>query len=122
MKFSIKNKIAASFIVAFFLTLFFSFIGFRNVQGIIKHNEKDQHSQLLLRSLNEFGLSSIQIETNCRGYALAGKAEFLTEYEKAVSTTYLNWDVLKKISTTAPSTIKKENFLEIEKLLNRSIE
>ncbi|OFY84960.1 MAG: hypothetical protein A3F72_18430 [Bacteroidetes bacterium RIFCSPLOWO2_12_FULL_35_15] len=122
MNLSIKNKIAASFILAFILLLFFSFITFRNVNGLIKHNDRDHQLQLLLKSLNEFDLSLIQIETTCRNYALAGKDEFLPEYEKAILSSQLKWSNFKKLSLDAPSPVKSEVLLEIEKLLNRSIE
>jgi PAS domain S-box-containing protein len=81
LKTSIRNKLFIGFALAVGFLLFFTVVTFINMNKLKNDSKEQFESYLLLKDIEDLYVSIIEVESNCRGFAITGNNSFLDYYD-----------------------------------------
>ena len=84
MKFTIHNKVAFGFILAFVIIVCFASATFLSMNKLIVENEGHRQALQILKSIDRIKEELIQAEAEGRKYALSGNKQSLDAYNKTI--------------------------------------
>jgi len=119
-KLTLDRKILVGFIGAAFILLVVAIYSFSNSEKVVASDQWVEHTQKVRFQLQQVLISTVDLETGVRGYAVVGTDNYLEPFEKAKITIASYIDSLKGLTIDNP--VQQRNIDTINSLIGKSIQ